>query len=197
MRGGIMDTKKSIILILFLIMLTVTACSSEPKVTKQTLSVDEQQVVPINEEEKEKVSYELTSDEIKLAEQYMKALDKVRISKPIAKAKPGDTLVLALAVKNKIGRENTFSINIEFRNGLSSSSSTLPVDKTKIQEWVAKNVYAPQIIKGAETKYLPLIVEVPVEGITSGNYIFDVIVKEKGEKSDHSYDRQELNVQVS
>lgn len=192
-----MQTKQYVVCMLLVLLLAVTACSKESQAIEQQASPNEQQAMPAAETtKKEVVSYELQAEEINLVKQYMKALDKVRISRPIAKAKSGDTLVLALAVKNKIGRENTFLINIEFRNALSSSSSTLPVDKTQIQQWVAKNVYTPQTIKAAETNYLPLIIEVPAEGITKGNYIFDIIVKEKGEKSNHSYDSQKLNIQV-
>lgn len=172
---------------------------SVPSQEISTEKVPQEDVVGVTSSDTSGSEY---AQEVTLLQKQMKPIDKVKLSRAFVKELTSQgSATVAIGVQNKIGRENTFKISLEFRKGLTPSQSNIPLDKTYPQQWVSENVYSADLISGGEKKFYPLTINVGKEiasgqVVVPGTYLFDVVVKDIENGIEHLYDMQTLTVQV-
>lgn len=172
---------------------------SIPSQEVSTENVSQEEVVGITSSHPSGSEY---AQEVTLLQKQMKPIDKVKLSRAFIKGLTSKgSATVAIGVQNKIGRENTFKISVEFRKGLTPSQSNIPLDKAYPQQWVNGNVYSADIINGGEKKVYPLKIKVGKEiasghAVIPGTYLFDVVVKDIENGIEHLYDMQTLTIQI-
>lgn len=124
----------------------------------------------------------LSAAEQKLAEDKIKTGQRVAVSTPMKIMAVGDVYTFAVGVKNIYPKTYTFRLKPKLLDAKSPGLSNLIHTDETIEEWLARNNFETFQIDMAQSKVVPLIIEVgkdisSTSKTVPGSYTFEVVVE--------------------
>ncbi len=143
------------------------------------------------------------------SEDYLALKDKMKPNIPAIFLKPalptglkiGESYVFALGLTNTLESEETFLVDVEFKNAKDFSSNPIVVDKTTVLSWFDKNEWGEYKLAKYENVAIPVGVTVgdfiaPGVMTKPGTYYFDAVITYKRSIGTTDYTTVDFNFKV-